>query len=878
MADVVVEIFGDKDPFKNVRESSKQFLKVVDDLIKKSELLGSTFRKELQGIEFKGLKDVQKLNQQVTGLNKTLKATNDLRDAKVKLDKQVLQSQKESIKTTNQEIASEKKKGVVEREAIKTANERERLRQQRLRTARQVQISQERERKAAEKEKRVLEQNNNAYKKLTKATNEAQAEFKRLAAQFGLNSKQAQEAKRNFDRLDRSLRDINNTAKDGRRDVGRYRIATENLAVGFKNVAVGLVGGLGVIEGLRALGGVLREGLKLSREFGLATGKLQAISGATGEEFQALTDQARELGATTQFTASQVAELQLELSKLGFDPTEIQQATGAVLDFAIATDSALARSGEVIAATLNAFELGADQAGNVADIAAKAFSSSALDIEKFATAISAVGPAANAVDVSLERTTAILGKIVDSGIDASTAGTALRNVFIELSDQGLTFEQALNLINDSQNSLLKANELFGKRGAVVAQVIANNKEAIDELDISLQNSKGSAEEAANVIGDTLEGDIKRLQSAYEGLLLEGGALNSLFRSLTFAATQFIGVLNGLLTINQAFTRSQEKTVKSSEALAKAISTQEAEAENLLAQLRDVNLTESERRDIIDQLNSKYGDYLDNLIDEKDSYEDIERAVRGANQQIVKSIILKQKEQEISQILEDQVDRQRELSEEIVKQRKVLADSRNALEDYENQLKETAPTDLLDVGEFRNRLEEINAVLENDPLAFEKLSDDAKRFIETTGGIEEIEFNLPRLLGNRSAYDEALNNLDSLKKELNEIKNLDTFEDIQKEIIEAFGSTDVDDAVEGFNLALQRVDATTGEIIAEDASTLRTLRFAFDFEEQELQRLRSELRDVSRESAIEVSGLNKEYEELLKLLGLTDVSVRRKADQ
>ena len=74
MADVVVEIFGDKDPFKDVRNSSRQFLKVINDLIKKSELLGSTFRKELQGIEFKGLKDVQKLNQQ--NLSLFLKSTN----------------------------------------------------------------------------------------------------------------------------------------------------------------------------------------------------------------------------------------------------------------------------------------------------------------------------------------------------------------------------------------------------------------------------------------------------------------------------------------------------------------------------------------------------------------------------------------------------------------------------------------------------------------------------------------------------------------------------------------------------------------------------------------------------------------------------------
>ena len=88
----------------------------------------------------------------------------------------------------------------------------------------------------------------NAYQQLTKQTNEAQAEFKRLAAEFGRSSKEAKDARRDFERLDKELRAINEDAKDGRRDVGRYRIATERLGRAF-NALAGATVVLKLIEG-----------------------------------------------------------------------------------------------------------------------------------------------------------------------------------------------------------------------------------------------------------------------------------------------------------------------------------------------------------------------------------------------------------------------------------------------------------------------------------------------------------------------------------------------------------------------------------------------------------------------------------------------------
>jgi len=166
--------------------------------------------------------------------------------------------------------------------------------------------------------------------------------------------------------------------------------------------------------------------------------KVKAISGATGEQFKMLQSDAKRLGSTTMFTASQVASLQLELSKLGLTPEEINKSTQSVLDLAQATDSDLAQAAAVSAKIMQAFGLEASDMTRITDVMADSFSSSALDMNKFETAMSSVAPVANMAGASLEETTAILGVLVNNGVEASTAGTALRNIFLDLAKEGIT--------------------------------------------------------------------------------------------------------------------------------------------------------------------------------------------------------------------------------------------------------------------------------------------------------------------------------------------------------------------------------------------------------------------------------------------------------
>jgi len=278
--------------------------------------------------------------------------------------------------------------------------------------------------------------------------------------------------------------------------------------------------------------------------------KVKAISGATGEEFKALEQNAKALGSSTMFTASQVAGLQLELSKLGLTPQQINASTESILNLAQATDSDLAQAAEVAAKTMQAFGLQATDMTMITDVMADSFSSSALDLNKFETAMSTVGPVAKGAGADLQETTAILGVLVNNGVDASTAGTALRNIFLDLAKEGMTMGEAMDKINNSTNPLAVSMELFGKRGATVATVLANNGKAIEELNQDFRDSQGEASRMAAIMDSGLGGSLRKLLSQLEGLAIQIG------EKLVPIFSDIIGFVSGVIN---KFTSLDENT-------------------------------------------------------------------------------------------------------------------------------------------------------------------------------------------------------------------------------------------------------------------------------------------------------------------------------
>lgn len=267
--------------------------------------------------------------------------------------------------------------------------------------------------------------------------------------------------------------------------------------------------------------------------------KVRAISGATQKEFDALTKNALDLGAATKFTASEIGAMQESLARLGFTTPQIIASTDAIRKLATAAGEELNTSAEVLAGTLKSFNLEATESERVANVMAESFAGSALNLEKFGVAMSNVGAQANAAGVTLEQTTALLGMLVDRNIDASKAGTDLRRIFSNLSTSGLSFNDAMDRIQNSTNQVATAVDLFGARAQTSAIIIANNRDQFEKFTMSLGDTNTELDNMVSIMEDNLATDLKLLESAIDGLIQKGGALNNVFRGVVQGLTSIV---------------------------------------------------------------------------------------------------------------------------------------------------------------------------------------------------------------------------------------------------------------------------------------------------------------------------------------------------
>ena len=277
------------------------------------------------------------------------------------------------------------------------------------------------------------------------------------------------------------------------------------------------------------------------RDFELEMAKVKAVSGATADEFKALSDNAKELGRSTIFSAREVAGLQLEFAKLGFTAKQITGVTEATLNLAQASGSDLARSAEVAGATLRGFGLDVSETGRVTDVMAKSFSTSSMDMESFAEGMKMVAPIAKSAGMSLEETTAMMSLLANAGVKGSMAGTQLRRIISELATTGKPTTEAIRDLAESGLTLVDAKDEVGRAAQGALTILAGSVNQINPMTEALKNSAGAAEEMADIMDMTAAGASKALGSAVEGLAIEFGglisvALTPVIKKLTQLAT------------------------------------------------------------------------------------------------------------------------------------------------------------------------------------------------------------------------------------------------------------------------------------------------------------------------------------------------------
>jgi phage-related minor tail protein len=304
--------------------------------------------------------------------------------------------------------------------------------------------------------------------------------------------------------------------------------------------------------------------VKTFMSFEAQMAKVKAVSGATADEFSRLEANAKQLGASTRFSASEVAELQTEFAKLGFTADEITKVTGATLALAQATDSDLARAAEVAGSTLRAFGLDASETGRVADVMALSFSSSALDMEAFAESMKYVAPVANSAGMSIEQTTAMLGALANAGIKGSQAGTALRRIISELGATGGDVAGAIDNLAKKGLNLADAKDEVGRSAQSALLVLSKEMQTVDSLQTSLNGAAGSAQKMASIMDATASGGLARMRSAIEAAQI------SLGQALAPAVEKIMSIISDLASKFAALDSSTQTFIVGIGAAAAAI--------------------------------------------------------------------------------------------------------------------------------------------------------------------------------------------------------------------------------------------------------------------------------------------------------------------
>lgn len=342
------------------------------------------------------------------------------------------------------------------------------------------------------------------------------------------------------------------------------KFGSEMIALGTRIVAV-----------TATLAAPIAFATKTFADFDDAMRAVGAVTQSTSAELSKMTDAAKMLGATTSFTAVQVAQLMTELGRAGFKPDQINAMTGAVMDMARATGTDATLASGIMAASIRQFGLEATDAARVADVLTKAANSTFNTVEGLGESLKYAGPVAKELGLSLEDTVAILGSLGNVGIQGSEAGSALRRLGVISAATGEKLKATFGINNvDAAGNLKpliqimdeigkavetlpvaekvsKMNEAFGLLGITSASVLSRAAVDTRALAAELKNAEGTASKAAKSMDAGLGGAFRIVMSAAEGLQIAlGKALSGSLQKVTEAITGMLGAATDWVAKNE----------------------------------------------------------------------------------------------------------------------------------------------------------------------------------------------------------------------------------------------------------------------------------------------------------------------------------------
>lgn len=396
-------------------------------------------------------------------------------------------------------------------------------------------------RKAAEKHKQLAQEHGEGS---VKAERQAAA-LNKLVSQYTRTETELNDVNSALDKQQRELDDSKNGWLGLQKVAADAGSKMKNVGASMKSTGQSMMTSVTLpIVGLGA------ATVKTAADFEESMDKVAAVSGATGKEFQALEAQAKDLGATTKFSASEAAEGMQYLAMAGFDSSEVIAAMPGLLDLAASGALDLGRAADIASNIMSGFSLDAGEAGHVSDVLAKAAASANTNVEQLGTAMQYLAPVSNALGWSMEEATSAVMALSDAGLQGEKAGAAFSTSLTRLTspskeaagvikDLGFEFftaEGKMKSLPDVMKELEEGTKgltqeqkaaaistVFGQEAYKAwAVLLEKGSGALGENTTMLEQADGAAKKMADTMNANTKGSFKEMMSAAEGLAIELG--------------------------------------------------------------------------------------------------------------------------------------------------------------------------------------------------------------------------------------------------------------------------------------------------------------------------------------------------------------------
>ena len=330
-----------------------------------------------------------------------------------------------------------------------------------------------------------------------------------------------------------------------------------------------------------AVAGLGAVSIKTSADFDSAMSQVAAVSGAVGEDFDALREKAREMGAKTKFSASEAADAMNYMAMAGWKTEDMLSGIEGIMNLAAASGEDLATTSDIVTDALTAFGLTAQDSGHFADLLAAASSNANTNVSMMGETFKYCAPIAGALGYTAEDTAEAIGLMANAGIKSSQAGTSLRTIMtrlqgeLELSGEALgdvtiqtvnadgSMREFSDIIADCRVAFSKMTE--SEKAAAAETLVGKNamsgflalmnaapgdieklENAISTCSDEVDGYSGAAEKMAAVMQDNLNGQITILKSQLQELAISfGDALMPAIRKVVTAVQGFVDKLNGM---------------------------------------------------------------------------------------------------------------------------------------------------------------------------------------------------------------------------------------------------------------------------------------------------------------------------------------------